>query len=1277
MGSLDKMSPMVKYKYIFLSSVLFALLTSCSTSKNTAVTRWYHSFNTRYNVYFNGDQAYQETLKNEIENYQENYTEMILMYPVSALPKEKESPGGPFDRAVEKSVKAIKTHSIQVKPERQPEKRNDPKYREWMNRTEYNPFLHNAWMMLGKSQFHNGDFLQAASTFSYVSRIYNTQPEIGLDAKIWQARCYSELEWYFEAEDILNKIDKNSLSSRLSNWYETVLADLLIKQKKFKESIPYLQTAIKAEKNKFQKTREKYLLGQVYSLLGERDLAYSTFGEVSSSNAPYILEFNAKIRQTEVYSGTDTTKVTRQLRNMAKSSKNKDYLDQLYYALGNVYMTVPDTAKAINSYKLGVEKSVQQGINKALNQIKLGDIYFTQKEFIKAQPNYSEALSQIKKGDNTYSRVSHRSAILDELVVYLQAIELQDSLLRLSRMSETERLKVVETIISELKKKEEEERKLMERDEFLTEQENTRTEMGMRPNPIGGGSILPPGTEGSFYFYNSQVVAQGKNTFQQKWGRRKLEDNWRRRNKSNPMSDPFAEEDIVANDTISNINENIGNLPSEETSDENAISSENLTELSTDPYDPQFYLQQIPVSEEDIASSNLIIADGLYNAAVIYKEKLEDLPLALETFEILQTRYPKNENKLKAYFHVYLIYLKEGNTAMSNSYKQKIRSEFPESDLAIDMSDPQYEYNLKMLYILPETLYQQAYEAYMNGNTNKVRENYDEMASKFKQSPLMPKFIFLNALSYVQKNDAEGFKEQLRYLINTYPDADVSILAAEMMKGFQKGLILSSSKDNMLARGNLFAMRFGELGEDGEPLEDVSEISFSVNQNTPYILLLMYSQGNINENMLLYTVANFNFGNFTVNDFDLEKTTLGNIGLLQIKGFNNFREISQYIQMIYAPEGYANALEQEALIVPISVENYGILMRGKSLEEYIDFFEENFGRNNRNLIDRWKLKQEKEIEDSFNETQDNNLQDEEIIPDELDDKRKVENKNLNIEQTISEIDTTQIVAKQDSIIENIITKETLLRDSLANDSVTVLPLSELDQKTEELEEKASEVLDKSSETLESVNKVVDEIMGDPVRGIKNLFKRKKSNPIDQYVKEQEKLEKERQEQLKKEKEEEEIALREAAKKEEEEKKALEKQKKEEEQALEQERMKKQEELANLKKAEQKAKEEEIERIRQEKALEKQRIQLEKEEAKKRREQERLNVQNLREEQKRQKEEMREAARTQRELAKQQAKLQREEQKRQRELEKEEARKKREQEKAESQKLRELQKQDVK
>ena len=438
---------MKKGFYYIIALLIVSLFWSCSTKKNTKASRFYHAFNSRYNIYFNGKTSFDEALLSMQNGYKESYSDMILMYPVSAQPKDKQETGGPFDRAIEKSNKAIKLHSIKAKPAKKPGWRNDPKKRAWQEQEEYNPFLKKCWLMMGQAQFYNADFLQASATFSYIARHYAHDEEVVAEARLWQARCYSEMDWFYEAEDILGKLNTNGIPRKNLNQYATVYADYLVKQKQYEEAVPYFKTAIKAEKNRRQRTRMKYLLGQIYAEQGQNGLAYQMFGQVIKANPPYELEFAARIRQTEVFTGGNFQKVVKMLGRMAKSDKNKDLLDQVYYALGNVYMSREDTASAIRNYELGVEKSTRNGLDKAICQIKLGDLYFQKRDYVKAQPNFSGALSGIRKEYKDYERVSKLSAILDELVVHVEAVHLQDSLQALAKMPEAERFAVIDKII--------------------------------------------------------------------------------------------------------------------------------------------------------------------------------------------------------------------------------------------------------------------------------------------------------------------------------------------------------------------------------------------------------------------------------------------------------------------------------------------------------------------------------------------------------------------------------------------------------------------------------------------------------------------------------------------------------------------------------------------------------------------------------------------------------------------------------------------------------------
>jgi len=1187
---------MNKSSFYTISGIVFSLLVvlaSCSSPKNTRATRWYHSFNTRYNVFFNGNEAYKEALKAQQDGYQESYTDFILMYPVSSLPKDKQTDGGSFDRSIEKAAKAIKTHSIKTKPEKKNEKKNDPKYQEFMAREEYNPFLFNSWFLMGKSQFHNGDFLTAASTFSYIIRHYATQPEIVAEAQIWKARCYSEVGWYYEAENLLTKLNNDKLPKSQSDWFSAVYADFLIKQKRYADAIPYLKTAIKAEKNKKQRLRMEYLLGQIYADLGQKNLAYKAFGNVANSTAPYPLQFSAKIRQTEVFSDGDIRKVTDMLKKMTKSSKNKDYLDQIYYAWGNVYMSVPDTAKAVERYKLGVEKSTQGGFDKALCQISLGDIYFEQRKYVEAQPCYSEALGQIKKEYKDYPRVALRSEVLDELVVYVEAVQLQDSLQTLARMPEEERLAVVDKIIKEYIKKEEESKREAEKEDYLAQQEANRETMSNFSVGKQAPQISNPGmrqqTGGDpFYFYNPQMVSQGKTEFQRKWGKRKLEDNWRIRNKVTQFDDELANNNNYQDFQESQeSSESETELPQDSASV--AKSAEKMAEAN-DPTKREYYLQHIPLTEEDIAASNDIWTDGLFNMGVIYKDKLEDYSLSIETFNDLDTRFPDNEFKLDYYYQLYLIYLKMDDTNMAEYYKSKIRAEFQESALAIAMSDPDYEYNMRMLSVVQDSIYQETYEYYTTGNPYAVRRNYEHVTQKYPQTTLMPKFMFLDALSYVQTYEPEMFQDKLKELLEKYPDADVSVLAGDMMKSLLKGMTLAG--EGNLARGGLFNLRFGGVGEDGELLD--STIVFSAEKNTPHLLLMVYPANKVNANLILYAVAEFNFSNFLVNDFDLQMVTFGETGMFQIKGFNNFDEVIQYYDMVNRQGAYMHSIDEAVIVVPMSVENYDILLKGKTLDEYVSFFEYNFGEENPQLVYRWRTIQEGEAE--FTGIEESDITEDMVV---------------NQEEETEPIETPE--EETSEILPD--TDDSVAQDT---DSTQKAVISE-----DELADLASELSDKASKTFDSLNKTLEEIANDPIRGLKNLFSRRKSsNGIDEYVRQQEKEEKEQQKRLREERKAKEKAQKEIEKQKEKERKELLKKQQEEEKAVLKAKQDQEKALLEDKKREQKAAEEAKKQELKDKDAARKQKQQEAKAREKQREEERKAKEKARKEAQKQKEEER-------------------------------------------------------
>lgn len=909
--------------YLCLTALAIGLAGCNAQKKNTAAARQYTAFITRYNIYYNGDTHYKETLAELEKNYEDDYTRRLYMHPAEAKNDTKApQPSGDFTRSIEKAQKAIQLRSIKKRPQSK-SGRQSPEYKAWLKRDEYNPFIHNAWMMMGRSQYFNGDFLGAASTFFYVSKHFTWLPATVTEAKLWQARSYLALDWLYEAEIIVTRIKPDELaSSLLSELYNFTYADLLIRSNEFSKAVPYLQQAIKHASGT-QKSRLQFLLGQIYELSGEKDLAYEAFKKAgSSSSLSYRAKFNARIKQSEVFAGENIEPEVKALRRMTRYDRNKEYLDQIYYAIGNLYLSRRDTTQAIANYELAVEKSTRSGIEKALAQITLGQLYFARGEYALAQPCYSEAVPLLPDSYPDYALIRRRSDVLDELAVYSQNVTLQDSLLRLSELPEKELLVVINRIITDLKKKEKEEAEAAQREEY--EAQRTANENQLQDNNQRQFNI---NSDNSWYFYNSTTRNSGKTEFQKRWGARKLEDDWRRRNKASFNTDDF--------DTDTDASQSDSTDPSAPTDSVDAPDAKKL-EAAADPHNPEFYLKDIPFTEQEKLQANDIIQEGLYNMGVILKDKLEDFPAANTEFQRLLSRYPDNIYRLDVYYNLYLMFIRMGRSAEAEKYRQLILEHFPESNYGVALLNPHYFDNLRQMDSRQEELYEATWEAYLANENARVHEALQEMQSKYPLSKLMPKFMFLDALTSVTENKPEQFNATLRELLEKYPDTDLTPIASAWLKGMAQGRKLHASSSGSNMRGMLWDMR---LSNDSTLTAADSIASFSLDESAPQLLVMAFDTDTVSSNDLLYRVAAHNFRSFVVKDFDLEPMNFGRLGMLLIKGFDNLKELNHYRRVMAASKDFR--LPYGVRPIAISEEDFDkLITEGRTFEDYFRFLQE-------------------------------------------------------------------------------------------------------------------------------------------------------------------------------------------------------------------------------------------------------------------------------------------------------------------------------------------------
>jgi tetratricopeptide (TPR) repeat protein len=895
---------------------------ACSTKKNTAGSRFWHAMNTRYNVYYNGDKHYKEEIKKLENDYQDDYSTQLFIHPAEAYNDPKATqPSTNFDRTIEKMQKAISLHSIKKKPKRKAGKGNDPKYKEWLKREEYNPFIHNAWYLMAKSQYMKGDFLSSAATFHYIARHFQWKPDLVLESQIWEALSYCAMDWTTEADNVLAHIHPSKIeNSRLQQLANLAFADYYIKCKMNAEAVPFLEKAVKGASGG-QKVRLYFLLGQLYDETGQKEKAYQAYKHAGSSNSStYRTKFNARIKQSAVFQGGNIDSEVKALKRMTRYDRNKEYLDQIYYAIGNLYLSRGDTVHAVENYELAAKKSTRNGIDKAISQLTLGGIYFAQHKYDKAQPCYSEAIPQLSENYPNYKELKHRSDVLDELAVYSGNVTLQDSLLRLSRMPLEEQKKVIAKIIEDLKKKEKEEKEAADREAYLATQQGAS---GLKNNTQQPASYNI-NSDNSWYFYNTATKNAGKTAFQQQWGNRKLEDNWRRRNKNTFSLDENTEEE-----------EESGSDSTKVAAGDTTQVDKEAAKRAEDPHYEEYYLKQIPKTEEEIQTSNDVIQEGLYNMGVILKDKLEDLPAAAYEFEQLLERYPDNTYRLDTYYNMYLLYYRSGDLANSERYRQLILDNFADSKYGMAMQDPDYIENLKRMNLVQEELYDQAYTAYLNNDNATVHAAYVEMMKTYPLSKIMPKFMFINALTYVTERNPEKFKSTIKEMLERYPDTDITPTASAIVKQLNQGRKINGGSSN--TRGMLWTMRLSNdttAGGEGKEFTPFTE-----GKNKPQYFVLVFSTDSVSSNQLLYEVAKHNFESFVIKDFELEPMSFGDLGLIIVKGFANYREVDHYRGVWEKNE--AKNIPQQAHYVIISEDNFNLLLKeGRTFEEYFRYLDE-------------------------------------------------------------------------------------------------------------------------------------------------------------------------------------------------------------------------------------------------------------------------------------------------------------------------------------------------
>jgi len=822
------------------------ILCSCSTQKNTRATRSFHQTKVKYNILYNGNVAYEEGLKAIRNANTDDYSRVLNLYPVSNH-QAASAAASQMDKTIEKCRKCIKLHSIKSKPKRDPKKANDPKYKLWLQSEEFNACMDEAWMRLGEAEFHKADFLGAVSTFNYIIRHYQNDPDIIAQCQLWIARAYAEMGWQYEAEDMLNHVQIDALSRKHARLYSAVKADVLLKGEHFHEAIPFVKIAMPYEKRKIYRPRFAYVLGQLYEMEGKRNEAIQAYKAAVRMAPPNEMDFNARIRMAELQGKS----AIRKLRSMTKQSKNKDRLDQIYGTIGNIYLANRDTAQALEMYETAIKESTQAGTAKAAILVRAGDIYFEQHAYAPAQPCYREAVTLITAETNKdFARIQKRSEVLDELIISYTQAELQDSLQRLSQMTEEQQRAIVDKIIADLIEAEKQDSTKAAQDAL----ELARGESG--PGSVNTSNMLGGGfAKGDWYFYNPQLIKQGQQEWRRRWGNRPLEDNWRRQNKQVLISDDGMKEEQegLATDSLA----------------ADSLFAE-VTPIETDIHKPEYYLQQIPRTEEDFVISDSLWREAMIALYYIYLDQLEDEPQAAETLRRLDARFGLHPSVVAIHEDMQLRALRHDEA-----------------------------YIARMLKMLEDqdSIYAVTYDAYKHGRYVEVKSQIAHIKTQMINDHWSnaPRFLFINAVAIARTDGQQPFITALQELVENYGSSELGAMAKDMLAMMGQGM--ESQKGG--STGDLAELRNQTDTSDASD-DDATKQEWSDDRKQPSVVVLILPTNDEQAlNDLQYEIALFNFSQFLIRDFDLQKMPVwGETAALRISGFTDLDEAEWWVGLL-------------------------------------------------------------------------------------------------------------------------------------------------------------------------------------------------------------------------------------------------------------------------------------------------------------------------------------------------------------------------------------------
>ncbi len=868
--------------------MLLLLPVNCSVEKNTASTRFYHGMTARYNIWFNGYESYKSGLLKMINGHTDDYADLLRVFEYSD-PASPSRCSSDMERAIQKASKLISLKSITAKPEGREREKLTPEEEDLLTRKEYNAWVDDSYLLIARARFYKHEFNEATALFEYCISQAN-DPVIRQEASIWLARIHNEKGRYSDSYRILTEIEIPAKSpGELRSMYHTTMADLFIRQQKYADAIDPLEKAIGFASGKRSKYRLTYLLAQLNEKAGNSSAAIKLYRDVVKMNPPYDVEFNARINIAGVFdvNSGNPKEMRKEMERMLKDSKNADFQDQIYFALGNLSMKEGNETGALDFYRQSVSASSVNQNQKGRSYMALADYYYRKPDLINAGKYYDSTVVFLSTSHPDYQALKTKSTNLNAVVSHLEVIQTEDSLQKVARMPESERNALITGIINDITKAE---------SEGKTSQYSDRYNLGQfYENERRFQDNIEQ--EGKWYFYNQAALTFGRTEFRRRWGDRRLEDNWRRLNKartSGALSESDSEEDT-----------------------QNSADSSGAQVV--DYKKPEYYLKNLPLTDSLMAASDSRIANACLNAGKAYAEKILDPKGASESFEKILIRFPGNELVPEALYNLYNLY-KGIDYPKSEIYRQRLVENYPETEFAKMISDPGYFDKKMEVRKMSEQHYREAYDNYIRENFYSTMALCDSALIKFSQDPLAPKFRLLRAYSVARISDERSFKDELNIIIKQWPDSEEGKKAGEIVAFINQEI--------------------PELKVEEE--KEIAEELYVADTTVAHVFALVIENPAFNINQATFDVISYNIDNYTNLNYRTEGSLVDNrYIIITVSGFQKYQQALEYYRSFSAEKLVRNPSASKMYSFIISSANRKVFDNDKKPERYLLFFNEN------------------------------------------------------------------------------------------------------------------------------------------------------------------------------------------------------------------------------------------------------------------------------------------------------------------------------------------------